>query len=207
MGAVAQEGRTVLFVSHQMNAIRALCERCLWLDGGRIARLGPTEEVVTEYLGRTGYVLEWVPREGDAPRDPHFTPLRLALVDEALQPVDRPVRSDERIGVLMEGDVERLSPALALGVAVYAPGGELLFWSLHTDGPPDRWPPLRPGRNRLVAWTRAGSSTRGPIAWNWCPGCSSRGGSSSRGTASRQSWWRSAGGRANPPTGSAPGPA
>jgi len=152
MGSVAQEGRTVLFVSHQMNAIRALCESCLWLDGGRVARLGPTEEVVKEYLGRTGYVLEWVPREGDAPQDPYFTPLRLALVDESLDPVDRPVRSDERIGVLVEGDAERTSPAFALGIAVYAPGGELLFWALHTDGPPDRWPTLRPGRNRLVAW-------------------------------------------------------
>jgi lipopolysaccharide transport system ATP-binding protein len=152
MGSVAQEGRTVLFVSHQMNAIRALCEQCLWLDGGRVARLGPTEEVVKEYLGRTGFVLEWLPREGDAPRDPYFTPLRLTLVDEALQPVDRPVRSDERIGVLAEGDVERSSPAFALGIAVYAPGGELLFWALHTDGPPDRWPALQLGRNRLVAW-------------------------------------------------------
>jgi lipopolysaccharide transport system ATP-binding protein len=34
MGEVAQEGRTVLFVSHNMTAIKALCERCILLEEG-----------------------------------------------------------------------------------------------------------------------------------------------------------------------------
>lgn len=49
MGDVAQGGRTVLFVSHQMNQIRRLCERVLWLDGGHIRQAGPTHEVVSAY--------------------------------------------------------------------------------------------------------------------------------------------------------------
>ena len=49
MEEVSRSGRTVLFVSHQMNQIRRLCERVFWLDGGRIVRDGPTHEVVSAY--------------------------------------------------------------------------------------------------------------------------------------------------------------
>ena len=44
-----KEGRTVLFVSHQMSAIRSLCQRTFWLDAGKIHKQGPSYEVVKEY--------------------------------------------------------------------------------------------------------------------------------------------------------------
>lgn len=44
-----KEGRTVLFVSHQMGTIRQLCTRGILLKGGRVAKIGSTEEVVTAY--------------------------------------------------------------------------------------------------------------------------------------------------------------
>jgi len=49
MGDVAKAGRTIIFVSHQMNQIRRLCERVYWLDGGQIRESGPTAEVVGAY--------------------------------------------------------------------------------------------------------------------------------------------------------------
>jgi len=49
MDDVSRAGRTVVFVSHQMNQIRRLCGRCLWLDGGVLARAGPASEVVADY--------------------------------------------------------------------------------------------------------------------------------------------------------------
>ncbi|MFH1876788.1 MAG: hypothetical protein ABH865_07835, partial [Candidatus Omnitrophota bacterium] len=51
MDEVAKEGRTVLFVSHQMNAIRKLCKTCVWIRDGRIAMFRNTAEVVGEYEG------------------------------------------------------------------------------------------------------------------------------------------------------------
>lgn len=50
MGEVAREGRTILFVSHNMEAIQRLCFRCLWLNHGGIALEGDTETVVSKYL-------------------------------------------------------------------------------------------------------------------------------------------------------------
>ena len=49
MGEVAHAGRTIVFVSHQMNQIRRLCERVIWIDGGTIRQTGPTGEVVGAY--------------------------------------------------------------------------------------------------------------------------------------------------------------
>jgi lipopolysaccharide transport system ATP-binding protein len=50
MGEIAQEGRTVLFVSHNMAAITELCGRALWLDDGGIKLNGPSSDVVSAYL-------------------------------------------------------------------------------------------------------------------------------------------------------------
>lgn len=44
-----KEGRTVLFVSHQLFAIRTLCQKAVWLDSGHIVKIGPTFEVVRSY--------------------------------------------------------------------------------------------------------------------------------------------------------------
>src|SRR5277367_5973964 len=49
MQEVSKSGRTIVFVSHQMNQIRRLCERVLWIDGGEIRRQGPTAEVSAVY--------------------------------------------------------------------------------------------------------------------------------------------------------------
>jgi lipopolysaccharide transport system ATP-binding protein len=50
MGDVAQEGRTVLFVSHNMAAVRGLCSRGILLDQGRVAIDGETDRVIAAYL-------------------------------------------------------------------------------------------------------------------------------------------------------------
>ena len=49
MDDVSHQGRTVLFVSHQMNQIRRLCGRGIWLDHGEIADVGATAEVINRY--------------------------------------------------------------------------------------------------------------------------------------------------------------
>jgi lipopolysaccharide transport system ATP-binding protein len=46
-------GRTVLFVSHSMDAVQRLCPRTVLLEGGRTAAIGETRAVVAEYLLRT----------------------------------------------------------------------------------------------------------------------------------------------------------
>lgn len=49
MGTVASSGRTVLFVSHNLPAVRSLCQRIVWLTDGSVTLAGPVDVVVGEY--------------------------------------------------------------------------------------------------------------------------------------------------------------
>jgi lipopolysaccharide transport system ATP-binding protein len=44
------DGRTVLFVSHNLGSVTGLCGRAVWLAQGRVHAIGPADEVVTEYV-------------------------------------------------------------------------------------------------------------------------------------------------------------
>jgi lipopolysaccharide transport system ATP-binding protein len=50
MGEVAGHGRTVLFVSHNLSAVRALCTKALLMDQGRCLRVGPVAAVLADYV-------------------------------------------------------------------------------------------------------------------------------------------------------------
>jgi lipopolysaccharide transport system ATP-binding protein len=50
MGDVATQGRTVLFVSHNLVAVQNLCARSIWIRDGQVAENGPTKNVVGSYL-------------------------------------------------------------------------------------------------------------------------------------------------------------
>jgi lipopolysaccharide transport system ATP-binding protein len=51
IGNLAQSGRTVLLVSHNMAAVMSLCQRSVWLSEGRVRLDGPTKPIVAEYTG------------------------------------------------------------------------------------------------------------------------------------------------------------
>ncbi|MBZ0087640.1 MAG: ABC transporter ATP-binding protein [Thermomonas sp.] len=50
MNDVAKQGRTVLFVSHNMAAVQKLCSQAIWMRGGQVAAKGATGQVVSSYL-------------------------------------------------------------------------------------------------------------------------------------------------------------
>lgn len=47
---VADQGRTILFVSHNLGAVQNLCSRCLWIDRGRVIDFDQTDKVIKSYL-------------------------------------------------------------------------------------------------------------------------------------------------------------
>jgi lipopolysaccharide transport system ATP-binding protein len=50
MGSFAQSGRTVLFVSHNMEAVRSLCQRSIWMKDGRVHKDGDAADVIGDYF-------------------------------------------------------------------------------------------------------------------------------------------------------------
>jgi lipopolysaccharide transport system ATP-binding protein len=70
MGSVVQDGRTVLFVSHNMAAVSALCSRALLIGGGRLMQSGTTNEIVDQYIANartqaSTHLATRVDRKGD----------------------------------------------------------------------------------------------------------------------------------------------
>lgn len=58
MGDVARGGRTVIFVSHNMQAIQRLCPNSILLDRGFVSVYGPTRDVVSKYLSSASFVVQ-----------------------------------------------------------------------------------------------------------------------------------------------------
>lgn len=52
MGDISQGGRTVLFVSHQLSMIKALCNKCILLEHGKLKKIGDTQDVIEEYVSQ-----------------------------------------------------------------------------------------------------------------------------------------------------------
>jgi lipopolysaccharide transport system ATP-binding protein len=88
MEQAGQQGRTVIFVSHDMGAVTRLCTRVLLLDGGRLVADGPAGEVVHRYLA-TGALHEAAVREWSAqsgPGDEVAQLRRVRVLDEGNAP-------------------------------------------------------------------------------------------------------------------------
>ncbi len=134
MSDVAQGGRTVLFVSHNMSAILNLTEEAIVLDKGRIVFRGPTPEAVDRYLAsaleRSG---QRVWSEEEIPAEAHpFRPVALRIKDAKGRVTDA-VRSTEPITIEVEYRLEAPIQGLRVGVYLLSMRGEYVFTSFDTD--------------------------------------------------------------------------
>ncbi|MFC2055313.1 polysaccharide ABC transporter ATP-binding protein [Chloroflexota bacterium] len=98
MGNVAKEGRTVLFVSHNMMAVKSLCDRSLLIDEGRIVESGETNHVISIYMnnGETNRdEIKWL--DSDAPQNSYIQLKRVRVRSNGtVITVDDPVFIDIR---------------------------------------------------------------------------------------------------------------
>jgi len=113
MRDVSRGGRTVLFVSHNMGAIRNLCGSCLWIDGGRLNQRGPAEEIIGAYLRSLSDEDDGAVGERRFPDAPEkgFYLSRARLVDERGEPVSA-FSCDEEIRLELTCRATRPIPGL-----------------------------------------------------------------------------------------------
>jgi lipopolysaccharide transport system ATP-binding protein len=128
MRDVTREGRTVIFVSHNLAAVRALCPRALVLEKGRLVFDGPTEDAVHEYLGHAQGDAGAAVVEGERLRlhvakeriysdEPFFECTRIAVLDDEGLP-STAFGSDEEIAIAVDYRVFRRIPALRVLVTL-----------------------------------------------------------------------------------------
>jgi lipopolysaccharide transport system ATP-binding protein len=156
MKDVSSQGRTVIFVSHNMTAVGQLCSEAIMLRAGRIVVTGPVDEVIPRYFEINADVQSPVWRRTTEVFDAEFlVPTRIAVVDDENQPVKGPLRNDKCYWVELDVTVNSLSPLLEIGYGLLTSEGLLVLWSFHTDGSADTWPRLKLGHNRLRSpWPR-----------------------------------------------------
>jgi lipopolysaccharide transport system ATP-binding protein len=134
MGDVAQQGRTVLFVSHNMSAILRLTQESIVLEKGRLVMRAPSSEAVDYYLsaGNTDAGERvWDEEEIPAEATP-FRPIALRLLDKAGKVVDS-VRSVEPFMIEMEYHLSTPLTGLRIGIYISTSRGEYVLTSFDTD--------------------------------------------------------------------------
>jgi lipopolysaccharide transport system ATP-binding protein len=150
MEDISQEGRTILFVSHNMNAIEQLCNSALLLKEGRIQEHGSdVRQIIRHYVVDSDGDLvcsEWRNPTGEEHQNVWFTPQRFCVTDLIGNTLKMPVRNDQDIWIQVEALVQEVDPALTIGYAIYSGEGYLLYWSYQTDQPEERWPRIMKGR-------------------------------------------------------------
>jgi lipopolysaccharide transport system ATP-binding protein len=134
MSDVASEGRTVLFVSHNMSAILRLTQESIVLEKGKLILRAHSPQAVDYYLtsgfSQTGERY-WQPDEIPAGAGP-FCPVALRVLDSGGKVVDT-VRSVEPVTVEVEYILQTPITGLRVGLYLMATHGEHIFTSFDTD--------------------------------------------------------------------------
>lgn len=165
MSSVAQAGRTVLFVSHNMSAVLRLTDETIVLEGGRIALRAPSAAAVDYYLAAgmaEGGERRW--QEAPPGAGP-FRPLALRVRDAGGRPVSQVV-STEAFEVEFEYELEQDIVGLRTGIYLSTSRGEPILTSFDADDPRvfERLGVRRRGRYRSRCRVPAGLLNEGLFA-------------------------------------------
>lgn len=146
------DGRTILFVSHNMEIVRRLCRQCVFLEHGQVKKAGPVEEVARLYQGavvRQHAPGEWIdlhahPRRASSAKA-RFTQVRYLSSPEAKVFPGQPVAFECEI------ESSQSTPVRSLAVTIYSENGaKLLNYDTITRNSVVR---LEPGANRFAVQT------------------------------------------------------
>jgi lipopolysaccharide transport system ATP-binding protein len=164
MESAGSQGRTVLFVSHNMPAVTRLCSRGILLQGGRIVNDGPIEEVVGKHLGGgLGMVpsREW-PQLDEAPGGA-IARLRGVRLHQLSGATSEVFDVSESLGVEIRFDILESGSVLLPHFVVHNEEGVKLFVSLELD---PEWKNRKRSAGHYVstAWIPPNLLTEGSIS-------------------------------------------
>jgi lipopolysaccharide transport system ATP-binding protein len=123
MDEVAHSGRTILFVSHNLTSVAALCTRGVLLEEGRVVADGPVTDVLQRYVASTEHraansVRERVDRRGSG---------ALRFVDVSVEGPAGPLVLGEDAAVEIAYESSEPLRNVMVSLAVYGPMGEVVF--------------------------------------------------------------------------------
>ena len=152
MRDVAAGGRTVLFVSHQMQAVGRLCETCILMHAGKVAQIGPTAQVLAAHLRVTAGSepgREWV--TPDAISADGIVQLNAIRLTGPLGVAGATVQIGQPVVAEIEYTVKRTGFRLSPHIQINTADGEVVFAAIDTSGQWNRQPrPAGQYRTRAI---------------------------------------------------------
>jgi lipopolysaccharide transport system ATP-binding protein len=130
MHEIRKEGRTILFVSHNLAAVTRLCKRAIRLERGRLSDDGAAKEIVNKYLQSKGKVTaqkEWLTLS-DAPGGETVRLRRVRVRDEEGQTIES-VDIRRPVGIELVYDILQGGKVLLPKIDLYSETGAHLFAS------------------------------------------------------------------------------
>jgi lipopolysaccharide transport system ATP-binding protein len=136
MKDVTSSGRTVLFVSHNMNAVAELCTRGILFKAGQIAREDNSiERLINHYLSEdlfgTNGSLDFR-SDGEIKNEFHSVE-RFALLDSNGKPFEKTIHYTSPLWIHVEGKIFKSDPELNIGYAIYNSLNQRIYWSYCKD--------------------------------------------------------------------------
>jgi len=130
MGDVAKEGRTVLFVSHNMGSVRNLCRTTILLESGTVSMFSKTESVVERYTKSikdlsSSYILK--DKQFDVNKE--FVIKKIA-VENTLEKSDSYISTNSNFNIMITYKVFKPETTVGFTILLYSEDGQLLFSSL-----------------------------------------------------------------------------
>lgn len=155
MGDVAHEGRTVLFVSHNMAAVSRLCAKGIVLRDGQVAfsgtAVGAIERYSSEQTSNQIRMMEWNAPNRPYPLTEIFRVRRYCVVDEAGIVVRGSLFNSRNYSLMVELEVLQPNRDIRIAFAVYAPDETLLLTSSANDSGQIDLGQIQPGIFRCAA--------------------------------------------------------
>jgi lipopolysaccharide transport system ATP-binding protein len=132
MEEVGREGRTILFVSHNLMAVRSLCTRAILLEKGKLVADDSVDKVARTYLGNDSSILErrWT-NEQTAPQNSVVILHRVRVCDDAGNSLDA-VYTDALFNFEIEFKVKKPDSVIGLTVILYDEESNVILSSINT---------------------------------------------------------------------------
>ncbi len=152
MKDVASQGRTVLFVSHNMHSVRQLCSSAILLESGAIVSSGSVAEVSEEYFTRSFGLQESTAEWKHSSKIEHNRYVKVEsvkLLDKSGRLIEKPILNTSEITVDIDLEVLEQNDNLTVGYCLNNTNGDSIYWSYQTDHKNYRM--LRKGKYNIIS--------------------------------------------------------
>jgi len=146
------DGRTILFVSHNMESIELLCTRTIWVENGTIKEIGPSSSVISSYLKHyTDLMVQEKSWDyADAPGSNVVKLITCKIIDENIT-IKRLFMSSEKVGICLDYEVFEPGKIIWSGFNIYN-SSDINIFDSHSVNLREYEHPHKKGKFRAIGW-------------------------------------------------------